>query len=379
MFFTTPNGTQDFFHLTSDTTGWDVVTQRGCLARLDTDYLFIVYQSTRANLSWKLLQRFPNLRVGDTLEFRSSLRPQPSHSSNTGNQVYDQRDPRNIPPGPALVRVTFFTPRREIGEANLNPFTTASDIACAQEIRRHWMPKDLSLYYGFGRRQLDLPIREQAPDIQDGHVLYFGSLKNRVPARSSDSSSNDLEDSGEEPEPEEPKSPSPRNGPRGSAHPGSASVSQGQATIGQGGNSGGRVATEGERTSAFRRLTPLHATVPSSPSWGSVDSSGRRFHGNISPANSSTNLSNRETSSGEYTIRSASLATPEPEQELGSISRDEEPDTKAEERGELALIEQSLNELLTSRGLQHLILVLETIGIGKTADLSYIYLEDLLE
>ena len=49
------------------------------------------------------------------------------------------------------------------------------------------------------------PIRVQAPDIQDGHVLYFGSLRNPVPIESSDSSSSDSGDSGREPEPQEPK------------------------------------------------------------------------------------------------------------------------------------------------------------------------------
>ena len=36
VFFTTPEGTLDFFHLSSDTTGWDIVTQKGCFAHLET-------------------------------------------------------------------------------------------------------------------------------------------------------------------------------------------------------------------------------------------------------------------------------------------------------------------------------------------------------
>ena len=91
------------------------------------------------------------------------------------------------------------------------------------------------------------------------------------------------------------------------------------------------------------------------------------------------NLSNRETSSGEYTIRSASLATPESEQEIGSISRNEEPDTRAEERGELAFLEQPIDELLTARGLQHLDPALNNLGVGKVVDVSCIHMEDLME
>ena len=97
----------------------------------------------------------------------------------------------------------------------------------------------------------------------------------------------------------------------------------------------------------------------------------------VSPANSSTNLTNRETSSGEYTVRSASLATPEPGQELGSISRDQEPDTRFEEREELDSSEQPIGEILAARGLQRLAPMLDTIGIGKVADLSCVYMEDL--
>ena len=73
------------------------------------------------------------------------------------------------------------------------------------------------------------------------------------------------------------------------------------------------------------------------------------------------------------------MATPEPEQELNSISRDEEPDTRAEERGELTFLEQPINELLTARGLQHLAPALDTLGVGRAADLSCIYVEDLME
>ena len=138
------------------------------------------------------------------------------------------------------------------------------------------MPRDLFLLYGFKRLQMDVPIRAQAPDISDGHMLYFGSFKNRIPMRWPSSSSSDSDDSRGEPEPGEPKSPSPRNGPSGSARTNGASASQGQAAIGQSDNSGDQVAAEEIRPSAFRRLTPLHATVPSSPSWGSVDSSGKK-------------------------------------------------------------------------------------------------------
>ena len=245
-----------------------------------------------------------------------------------------------------------------MGEAYLGPFTTGMDIACSREVLSHWTPKDLSLYYGFSRLQLDLPIREQAPGIQEGHTLYFGSFKNRIP--------------------EQLRNLPSRTGPRGSAQPSSGNTSQNQRPNDQNGSSGRQAATEGVRLSAFRRLTPLSAAVPSSPSWGSADSSGRKFHGNVSTANSSINLTNQDTSSGEYTIRSASLATPEPEQEQGPF-QDEEPDTKAEERGESALLEQPIGELLAARGLQYLAPTLDVIGIGKVADLSCIYMKDLLE
>ena len=82
------------------------------------------------------------------------------------------------------------------------------------------MPTDLSLHYGGSRLQMCIPIRVQVPDIQEGHVLYFGSFRNRVPIESPDSSSSDSGDSGGEPEPEEPRSPPSRAGPSGSTNPG---------------------------------------------------------------------------------------------------------------------------------------------------------------
>ena len=114
---------------------------------------------------------------------------------------------------------------------------------------------------------------------------------------------------------------------------------------------------EGVRTLAFRRLSPLNAAVPPSPSWGSVDSSGRRHHGNISPTISSPNLSNRETSSGEYTVRSASLATPQPEQELGSVSREDLSCIYAED-----LMEEGVTNSVALRLLQGF----ETFGVIRS-------------
>ena len=73
----------------------------------------------------------------------------------------------------------------------MNPFTTGIDIAQSDEVLRHWMPRDLSLLYGFKRLQMDVPIRAQAPDISDGHMLCFGSFKNRIPMRWPSSSSSD--------------------------------------------------------------------------------------------------------------------------------------------------------------------------------------------
>ena len=104
VFFTTPNGPLEFFHLSSDTTGWDVVTQKGCFAYLETNNLYIAHQSSRGGLSSKIVEQFPDLREGDTLEFRllqdtetlPSGQSQSGQSSNSGNQVRDPPNPSNL-------------------------------------------------------------------------------------------------------------------------------------------------------------------------------------------------------------------------------------------------------------------------------------------
>ena len=53
-------------------------------------------------------------------------------------------------------------------------------------------------------------------------------------------------------------------------------------------------ASEGPRVLASTKLSPANVRLPSSPSWGSEDSSGRRHHNLSSP-----NLSSKESSSGE--------------------------------------------------------------------------------
>ena len=82
--------------------------------------------------------------------------------------------------------------------------------------------------------------------------------------------------------------------------------------------------------SAFTRLTPASARTPPSPSWGSVNSSGRRFHARYDSDSSGRNLSDRDSSSGERTIRIASLATSSDMREPISLSQDAERDTQAE-------------------------------------------------
>ena len=143
VFFTTPNGPLEFFHLSSDTTGWDIVTEKGCFAHLETNNLCIAHRSTMGHPSSRIVEHLPGLQEGDTLEFRSSqnvealhsLRSQPSQSRNSGNQV---PDPRSDPPGPAFVRALFSTPRTKMGEAYLSPFTTGVDTARAWEILGHY-------------------------------------------------------------------------------------------------------------------------------------------------------------------------------------------------------------------------------------------------
>ena len=65
--------------------------------------------------------------------------------------------------------------------------------------------------------------------------------------------------------------------------------------------------------------------------------------------------------------------------EVPVISRGEEPDAKAEERGDSTSREQPIAELLAARNLQHLAPVLDKVGVGKAADLSCIFLEDRME
>ena len=121
------------------------------------------------------------------------------------------------------------------------------------------------------------------------------------------------------------------NPTHGASHCGTGVEGNLEATTQVRSNEGVQV-SGGNRISAFIRLTPASARMPPSPSWGSVDSSGRKVHAR-NGSDSSVNLSNRNTSSGEYTIRSASLASSSDEREPISLSQDEEPDTQAEEGG----------------------------------------------
>ena len=107
------------------------------------------------------------------------------------------------------------------------------------------------------------------------------------------------------------ESPSGTNGPSGGTNPMGTNTPLDQTAGGQSGNNGRQAPAESNRVSAFRLLASTTA-LPPSPSWGSVNSSGRRCHGQVSPSERSGNLSSRGTSSGEYRVRSASLDTPEP-------------------------------------------------------------------
>ena len=132
VFFTAPDSNLEFYHLSPETKGWDIVTEKGCFAQVDTNNLRIVHWSTMIDLSAKIVEQLPDLREGDTVEFRSvqgveaahAPQSQPSQGNNSGNEASGPSNPNHNPPGPALVQVMFSTPRRETGEAYLSPLTT---------------------------------------------------------------------------------------------------------------------------------------------------------------------------------------------------------------------------------------------------------------
>ena len=182
-----------------------------------------------------------------------------------------------------------------------------------------------------------------------------------------------------EPEPEKPSGSLTGGGPSGGTNQHGVGVEGRAASSAQAPSNRGVSISGNDRISAFTRLTPASATTPQSPSRGSVDSSGRRFHARHDSDSSGRNLSDKDTSSGEHTIRGASLATSSDMRELISLSRDEEPDTQAEERGEPVAPGASINDLLRLRDLQHPAPMPDRLGVDTPADLRFIYAEDLME
>ena len=124
VFFTAPGSNLEFYPLSPTTTGWDIVKEKGCFAQVDTSNLRIVHRSTTIDLSSKIMEHLPDLREGDTVEFRSisgvevthAPRSQSSQGDSPGSQASSPPNPNHIPPGPALVRVMLSAPRREGGE-----------------------------------------------------------------------------------------------------------------------------------------------------------------------------------------------------------------------------------------------------------------------
>ena len=157
-----------------------------------------------------------------------------------------------------------------------------------------------------------------------------------------------------EPEPENPSGSSTGSNPTHGANQHGTRVEGSLAASTQAHTNEVVPVSGGNRISVFTRLTPASARTPPSPSWGSVDSSGRRFHARNGSDSSSNNLSQGDTSSGEHTIRSASLSTSSDEREPISLSQDEEPDTQAEENGEPLAPGASIEDLLRLRNLHHL-------------------------
>ena len=68
VFFTAPGSKSEFYHLSPNTTGWDIVTEKGCFAQVDTSNLRKVHRSTTIDLSSKIMEHLPDLREGDTVE-----------------------------------------------------------------------------------------------------------------------------------------------------------------------------------------------------------------------------------------------------------------------------------------------------------------------
>ena len=116
--------------------------------------------------------------------------------------------------------------------------------------------------------------------------------------------------------------------------------------------------------------------MPSSPSRGSVVSSGRRHHELFN-----LNSSDKDTSSPEHSVRNASLATPSSQKRKPvSLSQDEQPDTQAEERGG-AVTSWSVYRrpsAFEKPSTPTSSLSIE-LGVSKPSELEVIYMEDLLE
>ena len=129
----------------------------------------------------------------------------------------------------------------------------------------------------------------------------------------------------------------------------------------------------------FKLIHQAHSSKCYDASKPFLDSSGRTVHARDGSDYSSNNISSRNTSSGEYTIRSASLATSSDEREPISLLQDEEPDTRAEERGEPPAPGASVDDLLRWRNLQHIAPMLDNLGAEVPSDLRLVHVEDLME